>query len=151
MTNDGFKLQASIKDSDGDMVNFRADSVPELQALLLEFPVAAYAQAKANVRGSSSLGQIVQPAPVQQVAQQAAPAPAPWPQPQQQAAPVQQGAPAPSHPAAQLHPEGKACEVPGCGKVLEFKKTQSGKAKWQCPEWRWNNGNPNNHGMEWQN
>lgn len=70
--------------------------------------------------------------------------------PQQQAAPAQQGGGA-SHPNAQLHPEGNACDLAGCGKVLEFKKTQSGKAKWQCPDWRWNNGNPNGHGMEWAN
>lgn len=46
------------------------------------------------------------------------------------------------------HPEGKACH---CGNVLERKTTQNGKAKWQCPDWRWNNGNPNGHAMEWAN
>lgn len=61
------------------------------------------------------------------------------------AAPQQQ---APSNPNAQLHPAGKACH---CGKVLEYKTSTGGKAKWQCPEWRWNGGNPNNHGMEWAN
>lgn len=51
-------------------------------------------------------------------------------------------------PAAQLHPEGRACH---CGKVLEYKTSSGGKGKWQCPDWRWNNGQPNNHAMEWQN
>jgi hypothetical protein len=48
-----------------------------------------------------------------------------------------------------FHPEGKQCQLDG--KPLEQKKTQNGKAKWQCPDWRWNNGNPNGHAMEWAN
>lgn len=83
------------------------------------------------------------PAPAQQAAPAWGSSPAAAQQTQQQAAPRPTG----NHPSAQLHPEGKACDI--CPNVLEFKKTQSGKAKWQCPEWRWNNGNPNGHGMEW--
>lgn len=93
-------------------------------------------------------------APPQQQAQQA-PANNGWGQPQQQPqvtnAPPQQQQQAPRQAGwqanATLHPEGLACEM--CNKVLEYKKSQSGKAKWQCPDWRWNNGNPNGHGMEW--
>lgn len=47
------------------------------------------------------------------------------------------------------HPEGKACSLDG--KVLEYKTSSGGKGKWQCPDWRWNNGNPNGHTMEWVN
>lgn len=54
-----------------------------------------------------------------------------------------------SHPNAVLHPEGKQCVE--CGNVLEQKKSQGGKLKWQCNAWRWNNGSPNNHSMEWAN
>lgn len=61
----------------------------------------------------------------------------------------QQRQPGGNHPSAQLHPEGKGCAV--CGTTLEFKKSQGGKAKWQCPQWRWNNGNPNDHTVEWAN
>src|SRR5205085_1359676 len=52
-----------------------------------------------------------------------------WSQPQQ-AAPQQQGGPG-NRPGAQLHPEGRTCEI--CPNLLEFKKTQTGKPKWQCP------------------
>jgi hypothetical protein len=76
-------------------------------------------------------------------------------EPAQQAAPPakQQGWGGQSRPAGggaptskyggQLHPEGKTCEI--CPNVLELKKTQTGKAKWQCDAWRWGNGNPNGH------
>lgn len=47
------------------------------------------------------------------------------------------------------HPEGKQCEM--CGKVLEFKKTSTGKGTWRCPDWRWGNGTPNGHTSEWAN
>ena len=47
------------------------------------------------------------------------------------------------------HPEGKQCE--SCGKVLEMKKTSTGKGTWRCPDWRWNNGVPNGHTSEWAN
>jgi hypothetical protein len=45
------------------------------------------------------------------------------------------------------HPEGKTCEH--CPNVLVKKKSTGGKQKWQCPDWRWNNGNPTNHTVEW--
>lgn len=87
-------------------------------------------------------------------------------QPPQQAAPQQQspwGAPAVQQQApqqqpqrgggggghGQQHPEGKQCSQ--CSTVLEFKTTGNGKKKWQCPQWRWNNGNPNGHDVEWVN
>lgn len=70
-----------------------------------------------------------QPAPQQ---------PAPPQQPQQQT--QQQG-------GAQLHPAGKTCDM--CSEVLQWKPTKSGKGRWLCPAWRWNNGNPNGHTQEW--
>jgi hypothetical protein len=78
-------------------------------------------------------------------AQQAAPAQ----QPKQQGwgqKPAQQGGGQTSKYGGQLHPEGKTCEI--CPNVLELKKTQTGKAKWQCNDWRWNSGNPNGHTSE---
>lgn len=159
MSGEGFKFQASVKDADGDMVNVRADSAEELGAYLSNFPVAEYAQFKANVRGGAALGGITQPQQ-QAPAQQGQPE---WSQPQQ-AAPQQpqqnQGwGSAPQQQAQQQgggskfagppHPEGKQCEM--CGKVLEFKKTSTGKGTWRCPEWRWSNGNPNGHTSEWAN
>jgi hypothetical protein len=77
-------------------------------------------------------------------AQQAAPQ-----QPKQQGwgqRPAQQGGGQTSKYGGQLHPEGKTCEI--CPNVLELKKTQTGKAKWQCNDWRWNSGNPNGHTSE---
>lgn len=113
-------------------------SLLESNALQKVVEVAELFKAANNV---APLTQPEAPAPQQQSA------PSGWGnRPQQQAS--QQGG---SHPNAQLHPEGKACEFGGCGKVLEFKKTQGGKGKFQCPDWRWNNGNPNGHTMEWQN
>lgn len=61
--------------------------------------------------------------------------------PQQQQFQGQQGAP--------LHPEGKQCSV--CGQVLQFGKTRTNKGQWKCPQYRWNNGNPNEHTLEWAN
>lgn len=58
----------------------------------------------------------------------------------------QQNQPPRSKFGGQLHPEGKTCEI--CPNVLELKKTQTGKSKWQCNDWRWNNGNPNGHSSE---
>lgn len=136
MSNEGFKVQASIKDADGDMVNFRGDSNEELAAHLNGFDYGAYAQAKANLRGASKVGEIVQPsapaAPpafVQQPA--AAPAPAPW----------NSGATAP----AAAPQGGAACEFPGCGQPLVNKNTASGKPVLRCEAWRWNNGQANGH------
>lgn len=68
--------------------------------------------------------------------------------PQQQAPQAQQGGYQGGNRGV-LHPENKACTT--CGSVLEFKTTGGGKKKWQCPQWRWNNGNPNGHDVEWIN
>lgn len=68
---------------------------------------------------------------------------------QQQTQQVPQQRQGGNHPSAVLHPEGKQCEV--CGNILEQKKTQNGKLKFQCSEWRWNNGSPNDHTMIWAN
>ena len=62
-----------------------------------------------------------------------------------QSRPAGGGAPTSKY-GGQLHPEGKTCEI--CPNVLELKKTQTGKAKWQCNDWRWNSGNPNGHTSE---
>lgn len=152
MTSD-FVYQASVKDADGDMVNVRGDSQEELEANLLNFPAGAYAQFKANVRGGAALGGIVQSAP------QAAPQPAQQPPggggwsnpPQQQSAPQQApqqngGGGGGYNNNAQTHPEGLACH---CGEVLQFGKTRTNKGQWKCPQYRWNNGNPNEHRLEW--
>jgi hypothetical protein len=66
---------------------------------------------------------------------------------QQNAAPQQNTPPQRNQYAGQPHPEGKTCDI--CPNVLEKKKSQGGKEKWQCPDWRWNNGSPNGHSMEW--
>lgn len=160
-----FKLQASIKDADGDMVNFRAESPVELSAHLQNFPYAEYAEAKAALRGAGAASAITQPAqghPVQQhpsnpqptqaqqggwgsapVVSTATGAPVVHQQqvPQQQAQQRQYGGPP--------HPEGKQCNA--CGNVLEFGKTKSGKGQWKCSQYRWNSGNPNEHTLEWAN
>jgi hypothetical protein len=125
MSNEGFKLQASVKDADGDMVNFRADSPEELALEFQSFPYADYATAKASLRGAGAAAPIVQP--VQQQAPVQQPQQGGWGQPQQQAAPVQQ--------ASRLHPEGKTCN---CGNVLNFKQVNrksDGKqfSFWECP------------------
>lgn len=75
-------------------------------------------------------------------AQQAAPAAAP-----QQFAPQAGAATGPR--GERLHPEGRTCEI--CPNPLMEKKTTTGKLKWQCEAWRWNNGNPNGHTAEFQN
>lgn len=150
MSNEGFKFQASVKDADGDMANVRADNLVDLEENLLNFPAAAYAQFKANVRGGAALGDIVQSAP------QAAQQPAQQPQggggwsnpPQQQSAPQQNGGGGGYNNNAQTHPEGLACH---CGEVLQFGKTRTNKGQWKCPQYRWNNGNPNEHRLEWAN
>jgi hypothetical protein len=138
MSDEGFKLQASIKDNDGDMVNFRADSANELEAALLTFPFGAYAQTKASLRGAGAVAQIAQPVVAQSPAgHQGQPASAPgWAQPAQAAAPAPQAAP-----AVQYHPEGLRCPVAGCGEAIVAKDVYS-KAKsktfkfWTCPNQR---------------
>ena len=142
---EGFKVQASIKDADGDMVNFRADTNEELEHHLMSFPFPAYAAAKANLRGAGAAAPIVhQQQPTVQPQQQApqvynGPPPSQQWQGQQQQAPQQQRGPG--------HPEGKACDA--CNGPLEFKTTGSGKGVWRCGQWRWNNGNPNEHTQLW--
>ena len=67
---------------------------------------------------------------------------APSPQQAQSQQPRQQGWQAP----ATTHPEGLACH---CGKPLEYGKTRTNKGQWKCPDYRWNNGSPNDHRLEW--
>lgn len=135
-TNEGngmteFKLQASLKDNDGDMVNFRADSNEELAHHLQNFPYADYAAAKAALRGAANAAPITQPAqshPVQQHPTNPAPTQAQqggWGQPAQQQGPA-------------LHPEGESCH---CGMVLQYKvvsrKSDGKQFKfWVCPNQR---------------
>lgn len=86
-----------------------------------------------------------EPAPPQQAAPQsqgwgaAQQAPA-----QQQSAPQGGGV---SQYGNQLHPEGKQCTA--CGNVLEYGKTRTNKGQWKCGAYRYNNGNPNEHTLEW--
>lgn len=140
----------TVDAADPDDLSFKLDAILGGDSLQKVVEVASLFQAARNV----------EPGPQQQALPQGssfgggdranAPTAGGWGnRPQQQSAPPQQQGGGASHPNAVLHPEGNACEQ--CGKVLEFKKTQSGKAKWQCPDWRWNNGNPNGHGMEWAN
>lgn len=126
-----FKIQTSVKDHDGDMVNFRADSPEELAHQFATFPYAEYAQAKAALRGSAAAAPIVQPAGVPQQSD-------PWGQP-----PVQPTQPVVVHQqsggAQLLHPEGKQCQA--CGTVLAWKqfnrKSDNKLMKmWSCPNGR---------------
>ena len=143
MSGEGFKFQASVKDADGDMVNVRADSAEELGAYLSNFPVAEYAQFKANVRGGAALGQVTQPqAPAQQGQPEWSQAPAQQAPPQQQSggwgAAQQQSAP-PQQGGVQLHPEGKQCQQ--CATTLQYKvvtrKSDQKQFKfWACPNQR---------------
>ena len=131
-----FRVQASLKDQDGDMVNFRADSNEELAHHLSTFPHEQYAAAKQLLRGAAAAAPIVNTNQQQyQAPAQQAPAQQPWGGQQQQGFQPQQGGGG--------HPEGKVCEL--CSKPLELKKTSSGKPVWRCPDWRWNAGNPNGH------
>ena len=137
MSGEGFKFQASVKDADGDMVNVRADSAEELGSYLSNFPVAEYAQFKANVRGGAALGGITQAAPQQE----AVPSWAAGQQQQNQGwgAAQQQSAPPAQQGGAQAHPEGKQCQQ--CGSVLLYKvvtrKSDQKQFKfWACPNQR---------------
>lgn len=65
-----FKVQASIKDYDGDMVNFRANSVDELRAEFAGFPYEEWASTKAQLKALAAIqpvlpGAEAQPAPQQ--------------------------------------------------------------------------------------
>lgn len=103
-------------------------------------PQQQSAPAQQAPAGNGAAWGTIQPGQGFQPAQQAQP----WGGGQQQSAPPQQGQP--SRQGAQLHPEGEAC---GCGKVLEYGKTRTNKGQWKCPDYRWNNGNPNDHRLEW--
>lgn len=141
----------------------RGDSVADVAAKLqgIGEVVGATVAAASLFHGANAAGPIVQPppaAPIQQVAeqlvaaQQAAPGwatapPAQAAAPQQQFAPQTQAATGPR--GERLHPEGRTCAV--CPNPLMEKKSSNGKLKWQCSEWRWNGGNPNQHTAEFQN
>ena len=129
----------------------------KLQAIAEQGVLEALVEAATTLRAIHNLsngGVLPQPeaapqAPAQQAPQQSGG----WggQAPQQQAAPPQQNQGGGSRFGGPPHPEGKSCEFQGCGKVLEFKKTASGKGTWRCPDWRWGNGNPNGHTQEWAN
>lgn len=118
---------------------------------LVEHPDAIQAVVElANIfKGANNAAPLLpggQDEPVQQAPapQQQAPS-NPWGgQPQQQQAAPQQAQPQQQNRfGGPQHPEGKTCDI--CPKVLEEKKTSSGKLVWRCPDWRWGNGNPNGH------
>lgn len=66
------------------------------------------------------------------------------PQPTQAAAPQP---PQQQYGNVTLHPEGKTCTA--CGQVLQYGLTRTNKAQWKCAGYRYNNGNPNEHTLEW--
>lgn len=102
--------------------------------------VVAGTQAPAPQQGQPEWSQApAQQAPPQQQSQG-------WGAAQQQSAPQQGGG---GYGNVQLHPEGTQCGV--CGEVLQYGKTRTNKGQWKCPQYRWNNGNPNNHTLEWAN
>lgn len=159
---DEFKFQLSIgipsgqQYEKGDMLNLRGNDPAEFNAVLDAFTsemaqkcadaAAAIKAAYAVVQGTGAT--VVSEEPAQQ--QQSQPQGGGWggQQNQQQSQPQnnqQQGGG--SKYGGTPHPEGKSCSQ--CGQVLEMKKTSSGKTTWRCPQWRWNNGNPNNHDQEW--
>lgn len=139
----------------GDMLNIRGNDPVQFNAALDAFneelaaKCAGVASAVKIAYGYQALGDMggtrVPDEPAQQQPQQN-----PWGNQQQNNQPPpqqsqQQGGG--NRFGGTPHPEGKACSA--CNKVLEMKKTSSGKTTWRCPDWRWNNGNPNNHDQEW--
>lgn len=128
-----FKLQASIKDHDGDMANFRADSAEELAHYLSNFPYDGYAAAKAALRGAGAASVIV--APPQQV-----PAQQPWQQQSQAQQPWagQQAAPQQQNNGVVYHPEGIVCSACGAPVVKKVINAKTGKTYqlWSCPNQR---------------
>lgn len=105
-----FKVQASIKDYDGDMVNFRANSTEELKAEFAGFPYEEYASAKSQLRALSAIQPMLPSAPQQQAQ---APAPAP-----------QQAAPQAPPPQGQVHTCAHGVRV--------YKNGQGAKGPWQA-------------------
>ena len=159
---DSFPIKATIKSGGGydapwltvDAAN-PDDLNAKVQGLLAADSVAAVIElanafkAANNAAPLAPQGQEAQQAPAPQQAASPWGAPAAQPQqPVQQQAPQQQSYGGGGRGQAQLHPEGKQCH---CGQVLEFKTTGNGKKKWQCGQWRWNGGNPNDHAVEWVN
>ena len=113
---------------------------------------------QALIEAANALKAANNAAPLLPQGQPAQQAPAQQPPPQQNSGWGQQQNVAPPQPAQQpqqqgftrpatTHPEGLACEA--CNQPLEYKKTGSGKGTWRCPQWRWNNGNPNEHSQIW--
>lgn len=70
-----------------------------------------------------------------------------WSQPAQQQAPPQQHGGGGGYGNAKTHPEGKTCAT--CNELLQWGMTRTNKGQWKCPQYRWNNGNPNEHTLEW--
>lgn len=84
--------------------------------------------------------------PVQQAPQ--APQQGGWGGQQQAPAPQQQsGGGGYNRGNVKTHPEGTGCDV--CGEVLQWGMTRTNKGQWKCPQYRWNNGNPNEHTLVW--
>lgn len=151
MSQDGKDISVTLKagkDFDAPWIVVYGNRPDEVQAKLenlgglVEAAVNAANHLKA-VNAGSALPAVAQPA-AQPWGQQAPQQQAPAQQPQQNQGGQQQG----NRYGGPTHPEGKSCH---CGKVLEKKNSSGGKGKWQCPDWRWNNGNPNGHDMEWIN
>lgn len=148
-------IKATLKSGggyDAPWLTVDASTPDELQQRLRAVIDSQVLETVAEAAGVFRATQLIDaPAPQQQApAQQAAPQQQQsggWgqaPQTQQQQRP-QGGGGRPN--GGPPHPEGKACE--SCSKVLEFKTTSGGKGTWRCPDWRWNNGNPNGHTQEW--
>lgn len=126
---------------------FKLNALAESEALQSVVTAANLLKAANNVAPLLP-GSAPAAAPAAPVQQQPAPGWATAPA-QQAAAPAPQQSAATGPRGERLHPEGRTCEI--CPKPLMEKKTQNGKLKWQCEDWRWNGGNPNGHTAEFQN
>jgi hypothetical protein len=135
------------------------DLEQKLRGIIDSKVLETVAEAASMFQATQNAAPLTQAAPAQQEQPQ-------WSQPQQQAAPQQQnqgwgaaqqqapqqqqygggGGGGTSQYGAQLHPEGLACH---CGEVLQYGKTRTNKGQWKCPQYRYNNGNPNDHRLEW--
>ena len=135
---------------DSPWLTVDAHNVEDLEAqlqALLDSPVAALVVEAANLlKAANNAAPLATNGPDAVAAPAAAPARQTGGWSNQ---PMGGGSPAPSHPNAQTHPGGEVCDFAGCGKPLEYKKTQSGKGTWTCADWRWNGGTPNGHRREW--